>query len=83
MMARSGLTLNQGFELSGMSFGQLWLRCIAMGDAVSELELEAYVLGLLVPDHHQHDVIAQAINEHFIERGQNHPVQYRSARAAE
>ncbi len=45
------------------------------GDA-SPLELEAYLLGFLVLDPHQHDVIAQALNEHFLDLGQDHPVPY-------
>jgi hypothetical protein len=34
------------------------------------------VYGVLQPDPYEYDLIAQAINEWFIERGQNHPVGY-------
>jgi hypothetical protein len=71
-----GLDIREGLDLSGMSFYELWLRQISVGGTASAEEVEAYVLGLLRLDPYQHDLIAQAINEHFIELGQDHPVQY-------
>ena len=41
------------------------------------------MLGLLVPDDYQHNLIAQALNEYFIELGQDHPVAYRDTASAE
>ncbi len=79
----SGLSLQEGMRLSGMTFPELWLRHIAVGGTAGELELEAYVLGLLVPDNYQHNLIAQAINEYFLDIGDDHPVAYRDAAAAE
>ena len=40
------------------------------------MEVEAYVLGLLVSDPLTHNLIAQALNEHFIDQGDDHPVAY-------
>ncbi len=76
--AEPGISLQAGMQLSGLTFPELWLRYIAVSGTVGELELEAYVLGLLVPDAYQHNLIAQALNEHFIDRGQDHPVAYRN-----
>lgn len=80
----SGLSLADGMDLSGMTFDQLWLRQVSIGGDMSAMELEAYVLGLLRLDAHHHNVIAQALNEHFLDRGERHPVGYalvtRSAR---
>lgn len=70
------LTLEEGVARSGMSFHELWLSQLALGGEAGSLEVEAYVLGLLTPDAFQHDLIAQAINEYFIERGEDHPVAY-------
>lgn len=72
----SGLSLRDGLDLSGLSFGQLWLLYASVGGAGDELDIEAYVLGLLAPDSYEHDVIAQALNEHFLNRGEDHPVAY-------
>ena len=79
--AESGISLAAGLQLSGMTFPELWLRYIGVSGTVRALELEAYVLGLLVADGYQHNLIAQALNEHFIELGQDHPVAYHDAPA--
>ncbi len=61
---------------SGMSYSDLWFRQISIGGDADALELEAYVLGLLRVDPYQHDLIAQALNEHFLDQGEDHPVPY-------
>ena len=40
------------------------------------LQLEAYLYGALRPTEHDHDIIAHALNERFVELGGNHPVPY-------
>lgn len=70
------LDLAAGMTRSGMSFYDLWLRQISVGGDAGVVEVEAYVLGLLSIDDHQHDVLAQAINEHFVDEGGDHPVGY-------
>jgi hypothetical protein len=70
------LSLEDGLSLSGMSMNEFWIRQVSVGGTAGSLETEAYVLGLLIPDPHQYDVLAQALNEHFVERGQDHPVGY-------
>jgi hypothetical protein len=40
------------------------------------LELEAILFGALGPSPHDREVIAQALNERFVELGGNHPVPY-------
>ena len=79
---RQDLSLFQGMALSGMTNEQVWLRQVSVGGEATDLEVEAYILGLLQIDPHQHDLIAQALNEYFVDHGGNHPVQYSdSARA--
>jgi hypothetical protein len=73
---RDGVTLAEGMRASGMDFGELWLRYISVSGAAGPFEVEAYVLGLLAPTVYEHDLIAQAINESFIDQGENHPVGY-------
>jgi hypothetical protein len=79
----SGLNLRQGLSRSGMTYEELWLRQVALGGPAGRLEVEAYVLGLLHIDPYQHDVLAQAINESFLERGEDHPVSYWDPATAE
>jgi hypothetical protein len=71
-----GLSLVEGMQRSGMSYHELWLRQLEVSGTADELELEGYLLGLLQPDRMQYNLIAQAMNEHFLERGEDHPVGY-------
>ena len=75
-MSDHPVSLTEGLHRSGLSHLDLWLRYIAIGGEASPMELEAYVNGLLHPDPHQHDMIAQALNERFLELGGDHPVGY-------
>jgi hypothetical protein len=61
---------------AGLSHGELWFRYFEMGGMSSGFELEAFLYGVLTPSSHDHDVIAHAINERFVELGKNHPVAY-------
>lgn len=59
-----------------LSHGELWLRYFELGGMSTALELEAIIYGALEPSPHDHDVIAQALNERFTELGGDHPVPY-------
>ena len=78
---RGSLNLFDGVAASGMTVNEVWLGQIGVGGVAAKIEVEAYVLGLLEPSDHQHDVLAQAINEHFIAQGRDHPVAYSDANA--
>ncbi|HEX2178854.1 MAG TPA: hypothetical protein VHL54_04935 [Actinomycetota bacterium] len=62
---------------SGLTMDELWLRYFELTGEASILELEAYLQGALVPSSLQFDMIAQALNERFMELGMDHPVPYR------
>ncbi len=58
-----------------MSIDDLWLAYFALGGAARPEELERYLASGVGPL--DYDVIAQAINERFVDQGGNHPVPYR------
>lgn len=70
------LDLHEGMVRSCMTYQELWLRQLGMGGEAGRLEVEAYVLGVLSVDSYQHDLLAQSLNEHFMEIGEDHPVGY-------
>jgi hypothetical protein len=72
----TGFSLSDGWDLSGLSLNELWLSYLALGGSASPSRVAAYARGRLCPDSYQHNMIAQAINEHFTDRGENHPVSY-------
>ena len=57
-----------------MSLDDLWLAYFALGGAAGPEELERYLAAGLGPM--EYDVVAQAINERFVDRGGDHPVPY-------
>lgn len=59
-----------------LPFDELWLRYFALGGMSTPLEIEAYLLGVLVPGRHEHDLIALALNERFLEIGDCLPIPY-------
>jgi hypothetical protein len=61
---------------AGLSHGELWLRYFELGGMSTGFDLEAFLYGILAPSDHDHDVIAQALNERFAELGGDHPVPY-------
>jgi hypothetical protein len=61
---------------AALSHGELWLRYFELGGMSTGLQLEAFCYGALEPSRHDHDVIAHALNERFVELGGNHPVPY-------
>ena len=72
----SGLSLKDGWDLSGLTLADLWLNYIAIGGTDSKAQMAAYARGQDFPDSHHHNMIAQAINEHFIGRSEAHHVGY-------
>jgi hypothetical protein len=55
---------------------ELWMRYFELGGMSTALQVEAFLYGALQPSPHDHDVIAQALNERFVELGGDHSVPY-------
>ncbi|MFE5502614.1 PP2C family protein-serine/threonine phosphatase [Amycolatopsis japonica] len=55
------------FARTGLTMEQLWLRYFALGGDVSEVELEAFLQGLLPLPRIQRDMVAHAVNERLDE----------------
>jgi hypothetical protein len=76
-MTEGPLDVLDHFRLdAGLSHGELWLRYFELGGMCTGLQLEAILYGALLASAHDHDVIAHALNERFVEMGGNHPVPY-------
>ncbi len=71
-----GGVLDQARRDAGLSLAELWLRYFELGGMSTSLQLEAFLYGALEPSVHDHDVVAHALNERFVELGGNHPVPY-------
>jgi len=62
--------------MSELTLDDLWVMCMALGGTLTRDELEATLAGRYRPNNAEHDLIAQALNDYFTERGQDHPVAY-------
>jgi hypothetical protein len=72
----AGSVLEDGRKAAGLTHGELWLRYFELGGMGTALQLEAILYGALIATASDHDVIAHALNERFVEMGGNHPVPY-------
>ena len=61
---------------AGLTIRDLWLRYFGLGGMSTPVEFEACLFGTLASTDHDHDLIAHALNERFVELGGNHPVPY-------
>ena len=68
--------LDRARQDARLTHGELWLRYFQLGGMSTALQVEAFCYGALQPSKHDHDVVAHALNERFVELGGNHPVPY-------
>jgi hypothetical protein len=69
-------TLDRFRREAELSRSELWLRYFELGGMSSAFQVEAFLYGALQPSPHDHDILAHALNERFVELGGNHPVPY-------
>lgn len=67
--------LKAGLARSDLTIEQLWLGYLSVGGAKSMGHMVAELRGDDLPER-EYDVIAQALNDHFVEHGINNSVTY-------
>jgi|SRR4051794_25113216 hypothetical protein len=75
---RSGIALRAGMSLSDLDLEELWIAYVGLGGSMPHTALVELMNGQLLVSDHEHDVIAQALNDYFTSKGQDHPVAYSS-----
>lgn len=63
----------------GLTLYQLWLAYFAVGGNGTPGEVRAWLADAPVAPAHDHDLLAQALNDGFLEIGLDHPVRYSEA----
>jgi hypothetical protein len=63
-------------EHLGITLYEVWFAYVEVGGNASLRIVQGWLLGVGEPDDHQHDLMAQAFNDRFIDQGMNHPVAY-------
>ena len=84
-MTLDGDRLEAARHRLGLSVTDLWVRCLALGSLLAPAELTASLGGRRRFTRIEYDVVAQALNERFMDDGGDHPVPYadEAAEAAE
>ena len=60
----------------GITLYDVWFGYIAVGGDASLRVVRAWLAGTAEPGDRDHDLMAQALNDRFLDEGLNHPVAY-------
>jgi hypothetical protein len=74
--ASTGEILEAARQVAGITNRDLWIRYYAIGGRARPEVLDGYLDSSVVADPAEYDVVAQALNDLFTDRGGNHPVPY-------
>jgi hypothetical protein len=75
-LPESVMVLRAGLALSGISIPALWGSYLGVGGTMSLDHLVDTLRGTQEVSDHEHDMVAQALNDHLLDHGLNHPVPY-------
>jgi hypothetical protein len=73
----AGLSLVEGAARLGIDPGQLWVEYLAMGGHLAAAEVQAALNGTRELEPREHNFLAAALNEYFVDCGEDHAVNYR------
>lgn len=60
----------------GLTFAELWVDYVGLGGSLPHSEIRAFMEGRRSISDYNHDLLAQALNEHFLDSGADHPLPY-------
>jgi hypothetical protein len=72
--ADSTASLRSGLRRSGLSVRELWVAAMGIGGAILPHDIEDITEGDRAATPQEHDVLAAALNDHFTDLGEDHPV---------
>lgn len=69
-------TLQAGRQMLGLTLGELWIAYMRLGGNLAPDSINTYLRGGPEVADHDHDILAQALNEGFIDHDSDHPIAY-------
>lgn len=72
--AESTAALQVGFRLTGWTLRELWMAAAGIGGALRRRDIQDITDGARPATRTEHDVLASALNDFFVARGDDHPV---------
>jgi hypothetical protein len=83
MRDQTRFSIRDGMDLSGLRLIELWWRYVAIGGHADQAQMAEWIMGRASCPADDHDLIAQALNESFLDRGlDTFPVGYCDALSA-
>ncbi len=76
MTVESAAAVSEGLRLAHWTIADLWVASTGIGGSFTQAEVEAIVSGAHDATRGEHDILAAALNDHFVAMGGDHPVQY-------
>lgn len=73
------MELRRALPLAQLSVGELWLKYFAIGGSAGEFEIEAYLFAAHELPVLERDLVAQALNERFMDLSMDIRVPYSAA----
>jgi hypothetical protein len=70
----STLALQRGLRDTGWTISQLWIAVVGIGGGFHHRDIEDIAAGQRQATPAEHDFLASALNEYFVDHGGNHPV---------
>lgn len=76
MTVSDGTQLRDAMRRVGLSLRDLWLGYVSLGGSLPPDVIDRFCRSAETLQNHDYDLIAQAINERYIERGELPPLPY-------
>jgi hypothetical protein len=73
-VSSSTIAIQEGLALARWTPAELWRACLGIGGSFTGTEIADFASGSQDATRTDHNILASALNEHFVARGQNHPV---------
>jgi hypothetical protein len=76
MNVRRAVAVETARTMLDLSLIELWIDYFALGGSRSPAHIQAFLTDEHPLADHDHDLLVQALNERFIDRGGDHPLDY-------
>lgn len=76
MNATRAIPVEAARSMLELPLGELWIDYFALGGSLAPAEIQAFLAGQQPLGDHDHDLLVHALNERFVDRGEDHPLGY-------
>jgi hypothetical protein len=76
MTNASADAIRLGMQDASWNANDLWIAAVSIGGALTYHDVESIAMGERPASPAEHDLLAAALNDYFVDAGANHPVLY-------